>query len=139
MNDEQLLAAFEAGELDAESFDHQAHLRIAWLLLRRWPLAKALDRLGDGLRRLTASVGMPEAYHETVTWAYAFLIRERMDRGAHATFEEFRDAYPELMRRSPSLLRDYYSETTLDSEAARRTFRLPDRAAETLAGAPSGR
>ena len=43
---------FERGEIDLESFDHEAHLHLAWLYLEQFPLPEALERFDAALRRL---------------------------------------------------------------------------------------
>lgn len=60
MNDDALIAGFEAGTLPLEGFDHVAHVRIAWLYAGRllpkchcfvcaqgfgsWPIARGTPR-----------------------------------------------------------------------------------------------
>src|SRR5262245_19145544 len=76
MEEGAFLRAFEDCTLPAELFDHREHVRLAWLYLRGAPLLVALDRFCRGLRRFAAAAGMPDRYHETITWAYLFLIHE---------------------------------------------------------------
>jgi hypothetical protein len=104
-------------------------------MLREAPLAAALARFTAGLKRFAASLGKPGLYHATITWAYLFLIHERMRLGAAgacgaaATWEEFAAANPDLLTWQPSVLRAYYREETLRSDLARESFVLPDRLA----------
>lgn len=123
MRDRELVDAFEACTLPPEQFPHRAHVRLAWLYLREVPLLDALPRFVDGLKRYAGSLGASGKYHETVTWAYLFLIHERMTRAPVDTFDEFADANPDLFH---GLLDRYYRPETLASELARRTFLMPD-------------
>jgi hypothetical protein len=126
--DADLLASFESGTLEPALFRHAVHVRVAWLYLRRDPLARALERFAADLRRFAARAGKPDLYHETTTWAYFALIRERMeDSGADHSWERFAAANPDLLTHRPSVLERYYTKRTLGSERARRTFVLPDR------------
>jgi hypothetical protein len=77
MEDRVFLAAFEAGTLPEELFRHRDHVRAAWLLLREEPPAAALARFSAALKRFAAVHGKARLYHETITWAYLLLIRER--------------------------------------------------------------
>ena len=121
-----LLRGFEDGTL--ESFPHRAHVHLAWLYLQREPAGRALDRFSAGLRRFAERKGADGLYHETVTWAYLLLIRERMARGPDGTgWQSFAAANPDLLRHHPSPLAAYYRPQTLGSDLARRTFVLPDR------------
>jgi hypothetical protein len=130
-DDRAFLAAFESCALPGEAFHHRDHVRVAWLYLRELPAAAALERFASGLRRFAATHGHPGLYHETITWAYLVLIRERMARSADLTpgdtFEDFAAAHPDLLTWKPSILDRYYRQETLGSELARRVFLLPDR------------
>ena len=126
MSDEELIASYENCTLDPALFNHRQHVRVAWICLRDAPLLAALSRFADSLRRFATSVGSPGLYHETITFAFLFLIHERMQRGEASTFDEFAEANPDLFRWKPSILDDYYSAETLASPLARRTFVMPD-------------
>jgi hypothetical protein len=137
MTDAELLARFEDATLPGATFDHAAHVRAAWLILREDPLPRALTRFSAGLRRLAAALGAAGKYHETVTWAFMVLIHERLERhGRGLGWEEFAAACPELLDRG--VLRRYYRDETLASPLARRVFVLPDRPGLTVSSsAPS--
>ena len=78
MTDLDLLAVFEAGAAPEGGLRHRDHVRLAWLYLQRYPLPSVLERMSAGLRRLAAAAGRDGLYHETITWAHVFLVRERM-------------------------------------------------------------
>lgn len=120
--------SFRDGTLDAGGFHHRDHVRLAFLVLRVEPLPAALETFSRGLRRLAASVGRPERYHETVTWALLLLIHEARQRhGPDRTWEAFAADHPDLLEWPSPLLARIYREETLGSDFARRTFVLPDR------------
>ena len=123
MHDRDFVDAFEACTLPPDLFSHRAHVRLAWLYLREHGLLDTLTRYSSGIRRYAASLGAGAKYHETITWAYLFLIHERMQRAPHPTFDDFAAANEDLF--GPVLER-YYSRETLASELARTTFVLPD-------------
>jgi hypothetical protein len=125
VDDSEFRQAFEEGRLD--SFHHRDHVRLAWVFLREDPGPLALERFSASLRRFATAAGKPGLYHETITWAFLLLIRERMARGPAATWEEFADQNSDLLVWRPSILDRYYEAETLASELARHTFVLPDR------------
>ncbi len=128
MDNREFLEAFEAGTLPEELFHHGDHVRAAWLLLREEPPAPALARFSSALRRFAAAHGKPDRYNETITWAYLFLINERMERsGRSQAWPEFAEANPDLLTWRDPILRTYYRDETLRSALARRVFVLPDR------------
>lgn len=127
MNDHDLLRRFEAADIPRESWTHRAHLRVAYLYLRRLPFADALTCLRAGIQALNAANGVHNGYHETVTAAFAHLVEDAMRRSENApaiTSDEFCDAHPELFTRE--LLLRYYSRELITSDRARNTFVIPD-------------
>jgi hypothetical protein len=129
LDDATLLRGFEDGTLPTSAFHHREHVRVAWLYLKADPPLAALARFATGLQRFAAAHGQAGLYHETITWAYLLLIRERMERdGAGASWAEFAERNSDLLSWKPSVLARYYQPETLGSELARRVFVLPDRA-----------
>ena len=126
MTDAEFAAAFESLAYPPEEFHHREHLRLAWIYLRQEPLLPALTRFAESLKRFAANAGAASKYHETITFAFLFLIHERMQRGAAETFDEFAEANPDLVSWKPSILERYYRAETLGSELARGTFVMPD-------------
>jgi hypothetical protein len=127
MDDESLIAAFEACSLPAADFTHAEHVRAAWWYLTQHAFAEARDRFGVALRRFAAAHGVPDRYHETITVAYLLLIAERLDAARGLTWTRFAGLHPELLARSPSILARHYSDETLRSERAKHSFVMPDR------------
>jgi hypothetical protein len=127
MTSEELIAQFETGAVSAASFHHADHVRMAFLYLSRYPVLEVLRRFSAALVRFAAANGQPQRYHETITWAYVFLIRERMARAAQpATWEDFRRTNPDLLNTGNDFLRKYYRDETLSCALARGMFLLPD-------------
>ena len=122
MTDRDFIAAFETCTLPSDAFSHRQHVRLAWLYLREAPLLAALPRFIDSLKRYAASLGASGKYHETITYAFMFLIHERMSRADAETFDDFADANADLFG---PILERYYRRETLASDLARATFVMP--------------
>ena len=116
---------FESGDIEAELFDHEAHVYAAWLFVREYDLAQAVSRFESGLRRLTRKLGVPSKYHATITWFFTLLIAERSLE--NEGWSDFKARNPDLFSRSSTTLDRYYSEARLFSDTARNQFVLPDR------------
>ena len=127
LDDEQLLAAFDSGELPKEAFHHREHVRAAFLYLSRHSdLAQAALHFRRALRRLAEAYGVPHLLHETLTWAYLVLIQERMHGHAFASSQEFLASCPERLDHRKGLLARYYNVGAINaSESARHLFVLP--------------
>ncbi len=127
MTGEELVKQFEDGTTPADTFHHADHVRLGFEYLCRYSVLEALKRFPDALKRFAAAQGKTQLYHETITWAYLLLIRERIARAGHAqNWEEFAGRNPDLLIWKGGVLATLYRRETLDSDVARCTFVLPD-------------
>jgi hypothetical protein len=127
MTDQELVDRFEDGTLPNECFHHREHVRVAFLYLTSYPVLEALQLFSKTLRRFAEAHGKPELYHETITWAYVFLIRERMARaGKKQSWDEFAWNNPDMLAWKGGILTRYYRAETLTSDLARAVFILPE-------------
>jgi hypothetical protein len=132
MSDEEWIAAFEHCRLSKQDFHHVDHVRMAFLYVGRFPALEAVHRFSEALKRFAAAGGNSHLYHETITWAFLFLTRERLARSVEQSgrlpdWKEFASENPDLLNWKDNLLKHYYREQTLASELARKIFILPDR------------
>jgi hypothetical protein len=127
VTDQELIEQFEDGTLPIEGFHHREHVRTAFLYLTKYPVLEALQIFSRTLRRFAEARGKPQLYHQTITWAYIFLIQERMARaGSKQSWEEFARDNPDLLVWKDGILTRFYRSETLTSELARTVFLLPD-------------
>ena len=129
MSNEEFIYGFETDSLPGE-FHHADHVRLAFAYLCLHSPLNALEKFAAALKRFAAAHGKAGLYHETITHAYFFLIRERMARGTTADWDEFARQNPDLLQWKPGILGHYYREATLNSELARAVFLFPDKIAE---------
>jgi hypothetical protein len=128
MTDEEFIAKFEDCSLGSESFHHSDHVRVAFLYLCNYPALEALQRFSTSLVRFATTHGKPGLYHETITWAFMLLIRERIARTGHQqTWTEFVACNRDLLSWKENILKKYYRDETLHSDLARNTFLFPDK------------
>lgn len=127
MTDLEWMEQFENATLSNASFHHADHVRMAFLYLQHYPPLEALGRFSSALIRFAAANGKPNLYHETITWAFLLLIRERIARnGSPQTWAEFSASNADLLNWNDSILKKYYRRETLSSELAKRVFLFPD-------------
>lgn len=117
---------FESDSLPAE-FHHADHVRLAFAYLSEFPPLEALDRFATALKNYAQARGKAQLYHETITHAYFFLIRERMARRPEDAWDAFAKRNCDLLQWKPAILKQYYHESTLQSDLARSVFLFPDK------------
>jgi hypothetical protein len=122
----QLVEKFERGNAPL-GFHHADHVRVAFAYVAQFPFLEAIARFCAALQRFAIAQGKPHLYHETITWAYLILIRERQARaGSAQTWEEFAEQNADLLIWKGGLIERFYRKETLESKLARHTFVLPD-------------
>lgn len=127
-DDEVLIAQFENGSLPLECFHHSVHVQIVFLYLCRFPVLEVLARFPAALTRYAEAHGKSGLYHQTITWAYIFLIRERMVRANRPqTWAEFQAENQDLLSWKNNILNKYYRAETLSSQLAKDAFLFPDK------------
>jgi hypothetical protein len=127
MTNDELIRDFEGGTLDAALFHHADHVRLAFAYLSAYTVLEALEKFANALKRFATVRGKPQLYHETITHAYFFLIRERMARTATSEWDEFARVNSDLLIWKNGILTRYYRESTLQSDLARAVFVFPDK------------
>jgi hypothetical protein len=124
---QELVCEFEQGRAPGE-FHHADHVRVAFAYVVQFPFLEAVEKFSAALKRFALAKGKPNLYHETITWAYLLLIRERIARSDRAqTWEEFAERNPDLLVWKGGVLATLYRQETLDADLARHSFVLPDR------------
>jgi hypothetical protein len=118
------LQRFVRGELEATQFPHREHVRMGFEMLRRHDFAETVFHFSSTLRAMAVRAGKPQAFHQTVTIAFLSLIAERIDSGDYADFDSFARANADLLDKSA--LSRWYPSERLATDAARRTFLLPE-------------
>src|SRR5260370_7103937 len=129
MTDNEIIEQFEQGRAPGGSFHHADHIRVAFVYLSRSSPLCALQKFSAALHRFAAAQGEPGLYPEPLTWAYVFLIHERMlGAGRPQSWEEFAAENPDLLsweRATGGILARYYLPDTLNSALARIAFLRP--------------
>jgi flavin reductase (DIM6/NTAB) family NADH-FMN oxidoreductase RutF len=133
LSDDRFLAAFHGDGFDRLAFPHRAHLRLAWLAVRRLGLPRSIEGVTSGIRALAAKGGHPGRYHDTLTRAWVYVVAAAIAARPDITdFDRFLEAYPALLDKD--YLSRHYSAARLSSPEARRHWLAPD--LEPIPGAP---
>jgi hypothetical protein len=124
--DRQFEADFEACRVGAESFDHAAHVRLAYVYLCQHDVDESSSRMKTALLRFLAHLGVdPVKYHETITRAWILAVAHFMAVSAPcASAEAFKAANPVLL--DSRIMLTHYSAELLFSPAARAAYVPPD-------------
>lgn len=123
------IETFERGDIDVQQFNHEAHVYVGWLYLEQFTTTEAIARISASLKRITLNLGAPDKFHATITWFFMLIIAERRAANKEEDWCSFRRNNVDLFCRDDNVLSRYYSKESLQSEAAKKRFVLPDRLA----------
>jgi len=129
MSDDEFVHAFESCTFPFAEWHHRAHVKLAYLYLRRFGIDGAAEKLRHGIRAYNAANNVPEApdrgYHETLTQFWLRIIHMTMEQyGAPPTADEFFDFHPQLSQKKNHRL--FYSPGLFMSPRAKAGFVPPD-------------
>jgi len=75
---ENLIREFEACTLPREKWTHHAHLTMALVYLKHYPVSDATEQIRSGIQRLNGAHGVKmtkdHGYHETITLFYIWAV-----------------------------------------------------------------
>ncbi len=125
-DDRRFRAAFEACRVAPASFDHRAHIRLAYVYLVDNDTETAVALMRSALLAFIDHHGVERSkYHETMTWAWILAVRHFMERSPKASSADaFIDANPIML--DSKIMLTHYSAEALFSDEARRRFVEPN-------------
>lgn len=126
LNDEQFEKMFASLRMPEHMFTHEAHLRLAWIHIRKYGVDVAVENIRQQLRRFVDHHGDASKYHVTLTTAAVLIVNHFIHQSRASEFQVLLRLFPELSTRFHSLLQSHYSIELMDSEKARKQFLSPD-------------
>ncbi|MEO0732127.1 MAG: hypothetical protein AAFZ52_04795 [Bacteroidota bacterium] len=126
LSDTEFAEQFSRATLKPALFSHEAHLRLAWIHLRRYGKHQAEQNIPEQLQHFVTSLGARDKYNATLTLAavkavHHFILKSRSDN-----FPDFIREFPQLKHNFKGLLACHYGFDIYRSERAKREFLTPD-------------
>lgn len=123
--DRQFRLAFEACTIAPSEFNHQAHVRLAYVYLTEGDADSAIQKMRGALLNFLQHNGIPRSkFHETLTRAWVLAVQHFMNRSASTSAADFIAKNPELL--DSKIMLTHYSASVLFSADARACFVEPD-------------
>src|SRR5260370_5721876 len=118
--DEQFVAAFEAGQITNQDFHHRDHLRLAWIQIRRLGLERASESVAAMIRQFAAHHGRADRYNDTMTRFWLRVVSFGIRRHPTLTFDELLATEPHMLDKT--LPFNHWARRRLSGEGARRRW-----------------
>ena len=125
-SDSEFEEAFKNKSLQPQFFNHEAHLRLAYIHIQTYGIDQAIDNVCTQIKAYAESLGAHDKFHKTVTVAavkavYHFMLKTKTDN-----FKEFIQENPRLKSNFMDLLSQHYGIDLFNNEQARSSFLQPD-------------
>ncbi|NNK76184.1 MAG: hypothetical protein HKP42_08980 [Maribacter sp.] len=117
---------FKSCELDPALFSHEAHLRLAYIHIKKYGIKKAIENVCNQLVAYVSHLGATDKYNTTLTVAAVKAVYHFMQRSAASNFKDFIAEFPQLKFEFKRLMQCHYGFDIFNSKKAKITFLEPD-------------
>lgn len=126
LTDLEFETQFKNCELNPTLFNHEAHLRLAWIYINKYGITRALENIEQQLKLFVAHVGAEEKYHKTLTILAVRAVYHFMNKAESNAFKTFINTYSKLKTDFKELVNSHYTFDIFVSQTARKKFIEPD-------------
>lgn len=128
---EKLLHEFEACTLTRQQWTHQAHLTMALVYLKHYPVSEATERIRSGIQRFNEAHGVKmtkdNGYHETITLFYIWAVGKYLQStDLNSSIVELANGLINSHYAEKNFPLEFYSRERLMSWEARSGWLEPD-------------
>lgn len=126
ISDSEFIDHFNACILNPADFTHEAHLRLAYINIKKYGIKKAVIKIQEQLQRYVEFVGAKDKYNKTLTIAatkavYHFVLNAKSDN-----FKDLLLEYPRLKSHFKELMKSHYSYDIFNHDKAKSKYLQPD-------------
>ncbi|MGB5435842.1 MAG: hypothetical protein WBM98_08125, partial [Maribacter sp.] len=105
---------FESCLLDPLIFNHEAHLRLAYIHIKKYGEQKAIDNVCSQLMAYVTHLGATDKYNTTLTVAAVKAINHFMQKNSKMDFKGLITEFPQLKFGFKRLMQCHYSFDIFD-------------------------
>ena len=126
LTDDELEEQFESFRLKPGMFSHEAHLRLVYIHLKKYGIAKAEINMCQQIRGYAQSLNVFDKFNKTVTIASTRIMNRYMEESQSNSFDEFLEEFPSLLSDFKGILKRHYSFNVFGDKEAKKEFQEPD-------------
>lgn len=125
-SDDDFEESFSKCTFPEASFNHEAHLRLAWIHIQKYGVIRAIENMKQQIQKYALALGQGQIYHETVTVVAVKIVYHFMKKDGARNFEDMIEMFPELTNNFKMLIASHYSFDVFESNEARTNYIAPD-------------
>ncbi|MEM8487708.1 MAG: hypothetical protein AAF564_19305 [Bacteroidota bacterium] len=126
LSDADFAAQFENCTLIPQLFNHEAHLRLAWIHIKQHGVDRAADNLCSQIKTFDKTFDDGTKFNTTVTVAAVKAVHHFMQRSSTTDFPAFIAENQQLINNFKGLIATHYSIDVFSAPHAKHTFIEPD-------------
>lgn len=126
LNDSDFQRQFELTTFDPKLFSHEAHLRLAWIYIRKYGIDLAVDKLCKTIKLYAESQGAFYKFNKTLTMAATKAVNHFVKKSKSANFKDFIAEFPRLKYAFKELISSHYSFDIISNSMAKTNYLAPD-------------
>jgi hypothetical protein len=126
LTDEAFEMLFQTAKMDPVIFTHEAHLRLAWIHLRKYGIKQATVNVATQLQHYVNALGASEKYHHTLTIAAVKMVDHFLRKSTSHTFAAFISEFRQLKTDFRALINQHYKTDIFSCDRARTQYLEPD-------------
>ncbi|MEM9647474.1 MAG: hypothetical protein AAF969_03270 [Bacteroidota bacterium] len=126
LSDQEFETQFSKGDLPSSLFTHEAHLRLAWIYLKKYGLPGACDKVCTDISNFDRIHGKGDKFNKTITIASIKVVHHFMLKTESLNFKQFIGTYPKLGVAFKELLEQHYSDKVFSDSTSKTAFLEPD-------------
>jgi hypothetical protein len=126
LNDIEFESKFGDCAFDPSLFSHEAHLRLAWIHVRKYGLEKAEENLSTQILRFAKTNGDEIKFHKTLTIASSKAVHHFIQKSSSSNFNDFIKEFPRLSNNFKEIITTHYTKALLEKKEAKSNYIEPD-------------
>ncbi|MEM7549876.1 MAG: hypothetical protein AAF363_09380 [Bacteroidota bacterium] len=126
LTDQEFDNQFTNAELSPDLFNHEAHLRLAWIRIISSGIENTLISVPSDLKNYVSKLGAENKYNHTLTIAAIKAVYHFTLKSNSTDFKSFINEFPRLKDEFKSLIFTHYSTDIFNSQEAKLEYLEPE-------------
>ncbi len=124
--DDEFEKVFESFKLKPGLFSHEAHLRLAYIHIRKYGREQTEINMCDQIKGYAESLGIYDKFNKTVTIASVKVMDHFMKKAKSKNFPGLMKEFPRLLTNFRDLLSQHYGFNVFADKQAKHEYIEPD-------------
>lgn len=126
LSDQEFEEQFAGLTLRPSLFSHEAHIRLAYIHIKKYGLKNAEKNLFDQINRFATHHGEANKFNTTVTIAAVKAVYHFMQKSTSDNFDDLIQEFPRLITNFRDLIETHYGFNVFADKRAKQEFMEPD-------------